>query len=192
MLVHEHQFVETHGKSSRQGQANGHGSHDHRRARHAGPALPELQPAQVLPRPPRHHQRHDSEEEGQRDGVGGVEQVDPVRTSRELDRRGQHRERHEPEQQRDPRPGSLRAAAKPTFRRSLWSRTRAWVALLGLVALAVLPAAVEFSAIRIDLLDAAYAIPLAFLLGVVALGDGAGDLRSLLREGGAPRWRARR
>jgi hypothetical protein len=48
---------------------------------------------------------------------------------------------------------------------------RAWVALLlGLVGVLTLPAAVEVSrrSHRIDLLDAAYAIPLAFLLAVIA------------------------
>ncbi len=52
------------------------------------------------------------------------------------------------------------------------SRVRAWVALLlGLVGLLILPAAVEAArrSQRIALLDAAYAIPLAFLLGLVAV-----------------------
>jgi hypothetical protein len=52
------------------------------------------------------------------------------------------------------------------------STTRAWVALvLALAALAALPAAVELTrrSQRIDLLDAGYAIPVAFLLGLIAL-----------------------
>jgi FtsH-binding integral membrane protein len=71
------------------------------------------------------------------------------------------------------------------------SRTRSWAALLlGLAGLAVLPVAVEASrrSSRVDLLDAAYAIPLAFLLGVVALvmaRRAKENLRWLqLREGG--------
>jgi hypothetical protein len=51
------------------------------------------------------------------------------------------------------------------------SRTRALMALLlGLAGLAVLPAAIEVArrSKRIGLLDAGYAIPLAFLLGLVA------------------------
>ena len=51
------------------------------------------------------------------------------------------------------------------------SRTRAWVALvLGLAGIAVLPAAIEVArrSKRIGLLDAGYAIPLAFLLGLLA------------------------
>jgi hypothetical protein len=52
------------------------------------------------------------------------------------------------------------------------SRARSWVALLlGLLGLLVLPAAIEVArrSPRIDLLDAAYAIPLAFVLALVAL-----------------------
>jgi hypothetical protein len=52
------------------------------------------------------------------------------------------------------------------------SRVRAWVALLlGVLGLLTLPAAVETArrSQRIALLDAAYAIPLAFLLGLVAV-----------------------
>ena len=52
------------------------------------------------------------------------------------------------------------------------SRARAWVALvLGVLGLLVLPAAVEVSrrSARIGLLDAGYAIPLAFLLGLIGL-----------------------
>lgn len=51
------------------------------------------------------------------------------------------------------------------------SRARAWAALLlGLIGLLVLPAAIEVSrrSARIDLLDTAYAIPLAFFLGLVS------------------------
>ena len=52
------------------------------------------------------------------------------------------------------------------------SRVRAWVALLfGLLGVLALPAAVEATrrSHRIALLDAAYAIPLAFLLGLIAV-----------------------
>jgi len=70
------------------------------------------------------------------------------------------------------------------------SRTRAWVALfVGLVGLAVLPAAIEVSrrSKRVGLLDAGYAIPLAFLLGFVALVMARRAKRNLqwlqLREG---------
>jgi hypothetical protein len=52
------------------------------------------------------------------------------------------------------------------------SKVRAWVALLlGLAGLLVLPAAVEVSrrSARVGLLDAAYGIPVAFLLALVAL-----------------------
>jgi hypothetical protein len=52
------------------------------------------------------------------------------------------------------------------------SRARAWLALvLAVLGLLTLPAAVEASrrSTRISLLDAGYAIPLAFLLGLVAL-----------------------
>ena len=52
------------------------------------------------------------------------------------------------------------------------SKTRAWVALvLALAALMTLPAAIEVSrqSKRVGLLDAGYAIPLAFVLGLVAL-----------------------
>jgi H+/Cl- antiporter ClcA len=43
--------------------------------------------------------------------------------------------------------------------------------LLGLLGLFVLPAAIEFSrrSHRVELLDAAYGIPLAFILGLLAL-----------------------
>ncbi len=49
------------------------------------------------------------------------------------------------------------------------SRTRAWVALLlGLLGVLALPAALEVSrrSPRVDLLDTAYAIPFAFVLGL--------------------------
>lgn len=52
------------------------------------------------------------------------------------------------------------------------ARARAWVALfLGLAGLVTLPAAIEAArrSTRIVLLDAAYAIPLAFVLGLVAV-----------------------
>ena len=52
------------------------------------------------------------------------------------------------------------------------SKARAWVALVvALAALATLPAAIEVSrrSRRVGLLDAGYAIPLAFVLGLVAL-----------------------
>lgn len=51
------------------------------------------------------------------------------------------------------------------------SRARAWVALLlGLLGVLTLPAAVEVSrrSARVGLLDASYAIPLAFVLGLAA------------------------
>ncbi len=70
------------------------------------------------------------------------------------------------------------------------SRTRAWVALvLGLAGLAVLPAAIEVArrSKRVSLLDAGYAIPLAFLLGLVAVVMARRAKRNLrwlqLREG---------
>ena len=52
------------------------------------------------------------------------------------------------------------------------SRVRAWVALLlGMAGVLILPGAVEATrrSQRIGLLDAAYAIPLAFLLGLIAV-----------------------
>jgi hypothetical protein len=71
------------------------------------------------------------------------------------------------------------------------SRARAWVALvLAVLGLLTLPAAVEASrrSKQISLLDAGYAIPLAFLLGLVALimaRRARNNLRWLnLREGG--------
>lgn len=68
---------------------------------------------------------------------------------------------------------------------------RAWLALAcGIAALATLPAAIEVSnhSKRVGLLDAAYAIPLAFVLSVIAVGMGRRSRRSLrwlqLQEGG--------
>jgi hypothetical protein len=64
--------------------------------------------------------------------------------------------------------------------------------LLGLAGLLALPAAIEASrrSHRIDLLDAAYAVPLAFLLGMIALvmaRRARENLRWLrLEEGGTP------
>jgi hypothetical protein len=52
------------------------------------------------------------------------------------------------------------------------SRARSWLALLlGLSGLLVLPAAIEVArrSPRVDLLDAAYGIPLSFVLALVAL-----------------------
>ncbi len=62
--------------------------------------------------------------------------------------------------------------------------------LLGVAGVVTLPAAVELSrrSSRVALLDAAYAIPLAFLLGLVAVGMARRARRNLrwlrLREGG--------
>jgi hypothetical protein len=71
------------------------------------------------------------------------------------------------------------------------SRARAWLALmLGLAGLAVLPAAIEVArrSKRIGLLDAGYAIPLAFLLALVALVMARRARRNLkwlqIRDGG--------
>jgi hypothetical protein len=71
------------------------------------------------------------------------------------------------------------------------SRVRAWVALLlGVAGVLTLPAAVDGArrSERIALLDAAYAIPLAFVLGLVAVimaRRARNNLRWLtLREGG--------
>jgi hypothetical protein len=68
---------------------------------------------------------------------------------------------------------------------------RAWLALVcGIAALLTLPAAIAVSnySKRIGLLDAAWAIPLAFLLSVIALGMARRSRRNLrwleLREGG--------
>jgi nitrate reductase gamma subunit len=60
------------------------------------------------------------------------------------------------------------ARSKPLAR----SRTRSWIALLlAVLGLLVLPAAVDVSrrSKTVSLLDAGYAIPVAFLLGLVAL-----------------------
>lgn len=71
------------------------------------------------------------------------------------------------------------------------SRRRAWTALvLGILGVLTLPAAVEVTARSkgIGLLDAAYAIPVAFVLAVVALVMGRRARHNLrwfsLREGG--------
>jgi hypothetical protein len=53
------------------------------------------------------------------------------------------------------------------------SRARAWTAVvLAILGVAALPAAIELAreSQRVALLDAAYAIPVAFLLGVLATG----------------------
>jgi hypothetical protein len=71
------------------------------------------------------------------------------------------------------------------------SKARCWTALLlGLLGVLTLPAAIEVSrrSNRIELLDASYAIPVAFVLGFVALmmaRRARQNLRWLrLREGG--------
>lgn len=71
------------------------------------------------------------------------------------------------------------------------ARARAWVALfLGVVGVATLPAAIEAArrSTRIALLDAAFAIPLAFVLGLVAVIMARRAKQNLrwfsLREGG--------
>jgi ABC-type sugar transport system permease subunit len=53
------------------------------------------------------------------------------------------------------------------------SRKRAWTALgVGLVAILTIPAAIEVAnrSKRVELLDAAYVIPVAFVLAVISLG----------------------
>jgi len=68
---------------------------------------------------------------------------------------------------------------------------RAWLALLcGVAALVTVPAAIEVSKYsnRVGLLDAAYAIPVAFVLSVIAVGTGRRSRKNLrwlqLRDGG--------
>jgi len=97
MLVDEHQFVETDGESGGQRQADRQRADDHRRARDRGPPFSEAQPAEVLPRPSGHHDRDQTEQEGERDAVTGVEQADAGRAPRDLDRRGQRQQPREPE-----------------------------------------------------------------------------------------------
>jgi hypothetical protein len=71
------------------------------------------------------------------------------------------------------------------------NRVRCWTAvLLGLLGILTMPAAIEITrrSKRVELLDASYAIPLAFVLGLVALvmaRRARHNLRWLrLREGG--------
>jgi H+/Cl- antiporter ClcA len=71
------------------------------------------------------------------------------------------------------------------------SRRRAWTALVvGLVAILTIPAAIEVAnrSKRVELLDAAYAIPVAFVLAVISLGMANRARRNLrwlqLREDG--------
>jgi H+/Cl- antiporter ClcA len=52
------------------------------------------------------------------------------------------------------------------------STVRAWLAIfIGLAGVLTMPAAIDFArrSARVSLMDAAYAVPLAFLLGLVAL-----------------------
>jgi cytochrome bd-type quinol oxidase subunit 2 len=72
------------------------------------------------------------------------------------------------------------------------SSRRAWVALLlGIAAIGVLPAAIEVSrrSKGVDLLDTAYAIPLAFVLAVISVVMARRARHNLrwfrVREGGA-------
>ena len=106
MLVEDDQPVETNGKGGRHGQAHGDRCDGDGRRGDAGAALPQLEPAQVATGAPGHHERDEPEQEGDRHGVRSIQQPDPLRSCRDLDRRGQRQQRQEPEQERKPGPGS--------------------------------------------------------------------------------------
>jgi len=61
---------------------------------------------QVATGPAGHDERDQAEQEGDRNGVCGVQQPDPLGACRDFDRRGQRQQRQEPEQERKPGPGS--------------------------------------------------------------------------------------
>ena len=50
-------------------------------------ALAQLEPAQVVPGPPRHDQGDQRQQEGERDRVARLDQADALRAPRDLDRR---------------------------------------------------------------------------------------------------------
>ena len=105
MLVRQHQFVETDGKGGRDRHADRDGAEDVRDGRDAGPPFAELQPAQVLACPPRHDQRNETEDEGERDRIAGVEQADARRSPLDLDGDGKRDEAQQGQDQRNPRAG---------------------------------------------------------------------------------------
>jgi hypothetical protein len=106
MLVDHHQTVETNGKSGRDGHAEGERSNHNRNGGNPGSALPQLQPVEIPFRAARHHQGDQSEQEGQRDRVAGVQEVDPLGAARHLDRSRKRQEAGEADDQRRPVPAS--------------------------------------------------------------------------------------
>jgi hypothetical protein len=106
MLVDHHETVETNGKSGRDGHAEGERSDHNRNGGDSGAALPQLQPLEISLRAARHHQGDQSEQEGQRDRVPGLQKVDPLGAARHLDRSRERQEAGEADDQRGPGPAS--------------------------------------------------------------------------------------
>jgi hypothetical protein len=92
MLVDHYETVETNRKSGRDGDAEGERSdHDRNRGDPVSP-LSQLQPLEIPLCPARHHEGDQPEEEGQRNRVAGLQEVDPLGAPRHL---GRSRERQE-------------------------------------------------------------------------------------------------
>ena len=106
MLVDHYETVETNGKSGRDGHAESERSDHDRNRGDPGSALPQLQPLEIPLRAARHHQGDQPEQEGQRDCVAGLQEVDPFGAPRHLDRSRKRQEAGEADDQRRPGPAS--------------------------------------------------------------------------------------
>jgi len=106
MLVDHHETVETNGKSGCDGHAESERSDHDRNRRDTCPALSQLQPLEIPLRAARHHQGDQSEQEGQRDRVAGLQEVDPLGAACHLDRSRKRQEAGEADDQRRPGPAS--------------------------------------------------------------------------------------
>jgi hypothetical protein len=106
MLVDNHEPVETNGESGRHRHAEGDCSDHDSHRRDPGSLLPQLEPLEIPLGPARHHEGDQPEQEGERYRVAGLEEIDPLRAARDLDRGRKRQEPGEADDQRRPGPAS--------------------------------------------------------------------------------------
>ena len=73
MLIEHDEPVKTHGKSGHEGEAERDGGDHDRDRRDPVAALPQLEPAEVVPGSAGHYERHEPEHEGKWHRVRGIQ-----------------------------------------------------------------------------------------------------------------------